>query len=397
VPPVQDQLRHAVRADAGEAELLALLEAKARLGAKCEPVSCTPDAHRVEHGRLDRDLGRRVRYLAVRATHDPRDADRALRVRDDQRLGAHLAHDVVEGLQLLAGLGAPDDDGSVVYGGPVESVRGLAELEHDVIGRVHDVADRAHSGRLEAHLDPVRRGADLRSADPATHETRAELGLADVHAQMVGHRAARLVRLDPGPAHPPTRGGGHLPRETDQAERVAAVRLHVHVEHDVAVELGQVATQRDVGRQDEDAFGVARDAQLVAGAEHALRRDAHLLGLLDAPIARQDGAGQRDGHALSGSDVVRAAHDVQRLARPDRDRREMEPVRVRMVLDAEELAHHHRAPVGAPLFDLLHLHAQQGEAFRELLWGEVDVDVVAEPVERDSHRNCSRKRRSFSR
>ena len=37
------------------------------------------------------------------------------------------------------------------------------------------------------------------------------------------------------------------------------------------------------------------------------------------------------------------------------------------------------------------------EALGELLGVELDIDVVAEPGERDPHRNCPRKRRSSSR
>ena len=66
--------------------------------------------------------------------------------------------------------------------------------------------------------------------------------------------------------------------------------------------------------------GVAGQPELVARAEHPVADDAHLLGPLDPPVAGQDRAGQRDGHALAGGDVGRAADDLERLARPDVDR-----------------------------------------------------------------------------
>jgi hypothetical protein len=66
--------------------------------------------------------------------------------------------------------------------------------------------------------------------------------------------------------------------------------------------------------------------EFVAGTEHALRGDAHLLGSLDAPIAGQDGARQGHRHALAGSDVVGAADDVERLAGTDVDGGQVEAI-----------------------------------------------------------------------
>ena len=45
------------------------------------------------------------------------------------------------------GTGAADDDLPALQGGQVEGVQRVAEREHDVVGHVHDVGDRAHSRR----------------------------------------------------------------------------------------------------------------------------------------------------------------------------------------------------------------------------------------------------------
>ena len=58
--------------------------------------------------------------------------------------------------------------------------------------------------------------------------------------------------------------------------------------------------------------------------------DAHLLGPLDAPVAGQDRARQRDRDALAGGDVRGAADDLERLAAADRHARERQPVGARM-------------------------------------------------------------------
>ncbi len=281
--------------------------------------------------------------------------------------------------------------------GAVERVSRLAQLEHDVVGRVDDVADGPHAGRLQPHLDAVRRRPDLRAADPAADEAGAQLRLADLDAEPLGDRAAGLLDADLGPADGGAGGGRDFSGQADQAQRVAAIRLDVNVQDDVAVQIGELPAEGRVRGQDQDPLGVGGDVQLVTGAEHPLRGDAHLLGPLDAPIARQDGSGQGHRHALAGGDVVGAADDVERLARADVDGREMQPIGIGVLLDGQQLTDDDGTPVGAPLLDPLDLHAEQRQAFGQLLGGLLDVDVLAQPAQRNSHRNCSRKRRSFSR
>ena len=58
--PLGDEPRRPVRADPREPELLALLEAEARLGAEGVAEGRPADADRVEDGRLDDDVGRRL-------------------------------------------------------------------------------------------------------------------------------------------------------------------------------------------------------------------------------------------------------------------------------------------------------------------------------------------------
>ena len=94
---------------------------------------------------------RRVRAdLRSGATHDAGDADRTLRVGDDQRLRRELAVDVVERLESLGVARETDDDAAGVHRGRVERMDRLAELEHHVIADVDDVADRALPGRQRA-------------------------------------------------------------------------------------------------------------------------------------------------------------------------------------------------------------------------------------------------------
>ena len=317
--PLGDQARRAIGADACQARLLALLEAQARLGPKRIAEGRAPDADRIEDRGLNHDLRGGLVDLGARPAHDAGDADRPVRVGDDERLGVELAVDMVERLDPLAGGRAADDDPAVVDGGGVEGVGRLAELEHDVVGGVHDVADRALAGRQQAHLDPVGRWTDVDAADPATDEPWAQAGVEHLDAEALRDRPARLRHI--GRRQSERRAGqrGHLAGKPDHRQRVAPVRLDVDVEDRVAEQLGQRTSERRVGRQDQDAVGVRGQAELVARAEHPVADDAHLLGTLDPPVARQDRAGQGDRHALAGRDVGRAADDLERLAAVDRD------------------------------------------------------------------------------
>ena len=200
---------------------------RARLGAEGEPLGRAPDAHRVEHGALDDDVAGRVRDLAVGAAHDAGDADRALRIGDEQRVVGQGAGHVVQRLELLPGGGAADDDrraavGAGVDRGGVERVDRLAQLEHHVVRGVDDVADRALARREEAHLDAVRRRPDRHAAHPAADEPRCT-------ARAPG-RPRQAARRSRGRSPPPPRArtsgpaGRSQPRPRAQARGSTARR-----------------------------------------------------------------------------------------------------------------------------------------------------------------------------
>ena len=161
--PLRDQSRRPVRPEPGQPELLALLEPEAGLAAEGVALAGPPDRHGVEDRRLDDDVGRTVLDLGRRVAHDAGDADRAAGVRDEEGVRVERPLDVVERLDPFAGLRAPDDQPVAAVGprrDPCRVVRvdRLAELEHHVVARVDDVADRA--GR--------RRPGGASGRDPAT-------------------------------------------------------------------------------------------------------------------------------------------------------------------------------------------------------------------------------------
>ena len=164
----------------------------------------------------------------------------------------------------------------------------------------------------------------------ARHEPRTQRGLLDLDGQPALDRVAVSGGSVSGKR---TSRSGHrrdLAGEPDHREHVAAIRLDVDVEDDVAVEVHQRHPDRGLRREDEDAVAIGGQAQLVARAQHAVARDAHLLGALDPAVAGQDRARQRHRDALAGDDVRGAAHDLERLATADGHPRQRQAVGPRM-------------------------------------------------------------------
>ena len=134
----------------------ALLELGAGLGAHAQGQGALADAGAVEAGGLEHHVGGVGDDLAVLAAHDARKAHGPGLVGDDQVVGIELAHLAVQGGQLLALLRPADDDSAALHIAVVEGVHGLAVLQHDVVGDIHDVVDGAHAqpsgSRSRIHL-----------------------------------------------------------------------------------------------------------------------------------------------------------------------------------------------------------------------------------------------------
>ncbi len=90
----------------------------------------------------------------------------------------------IEGLERLFVLGVADVERVARKAIKVEDVRGVAQLEGDVIGRVDDVVDAALAHGFEAGDEPGGAGADLDAFDDARGEPWA--GCAGVALEREG-------------------------------------------------------------------------------------------------------------------------------------------------------------------------------------------------------------------
>ena len=67
----------------------------------------------------------------------------------------------------------------------VKGMHGLAILQHDVVGDVHDVVDGTDAGGAQTVTHPAGRGLDADILGHGGRITGAQVGIADLHGQML--------------------------------------------------------------------------------------------------------------------------------------------------------------------------------------------------------------------
>ena len=191
--PLGDQARRAVGADPGEADLLALLEAEA--GLRSQPIALARPADLIGSKIADSTITSVVASADLRrgAAHDPGDPERPAGIGDQERVGVQRPLDVIERLEPLARGRASDDELRPSLGTAVgvERMDRLAELEHDVVADVDDVADRAACPAARSRIwtrsgdgptvtpstqRPTNRGHNVRVADLDASSDRRRRG-----------------------------------------------------------------------------------------------------------------------------------------------------------------------------------------------------------------------------
>ena len=80
---------------------------------------------------------------------------------------------MVERLEALPLLGEADLHG-IAHLGAIKRVRWLAELQHDVVGGIDNVRNRAEPRRLQSHLHAIWRCGDFDAVHHAQHHVRRQ-------------------------------------------------------------------------------------------------------------------------------------------------------------------------------------------------------------------------------
>ena len=290
---LHDQLRAAVRRPVRAVLIHAALEAVRGLGVQGVPARGAPDPGRLEHGALQQDARGLLADLAGLSAHHPGQGDWLLAIRDHQIFRRQLPLLAVEGRERLALPRAAHDDVAAGEFLEIEPVQRMPQLEQCEVGRVHDVADRAHAAGAQPLLDPERRGTDVHTLDHSRDVARTTLRVLDVHAR---GQLALPGRLRGWNAHRNTRDRRQLSRDADVGERIRAVRGDVHLQDGVreSEELVDRSPHPRIPRQDHQSGMVLREPQLALREEHSVALDAAQPGPLDLCPVGQPGA--RPGH-----------------------------------------------------------------------------------------------------
>ena len=191
-----------------------------------------------------------------------------------------------------------------------------------------------------------------------------------------------------------------LARDAVDGEQVGAVSGRLEVEHllDERQHVGERSPGLERVVEDDDPAVVGAEVELVLGEDHPLRDLAAQLAPLEHEPVGERRAGQRHRDLRAGAEVPGATDDRVRPVLPHVDRCQLQPVGVGMLLRLEHVADPEEPQV-AEHADPVHavdLGGRDRERVCDLLRIGVDTHVLAEPAERDPHRNCLRKRRSLS-
>jgi hypothetical protein len=135
---------------------------------------------------------------------------------------------------------------------------------------------------------------------------------------------------------------------------------------------------------------IGAEVDLVLGQDHPVGQLPTHIALLELQAVRNRRAGQRDGDCRARAEVPRAADDLAGVALPHIHAAELEPVRVRMLLGLEHLPDEEAAEVPVRVRhpagdDPVDLAAREHETTGQLLDGQVERDVLAQPGNRDLH------------
>ena len=132
----------------------------ARFALQPQQAGGAANVEEIEVRCLQENIGRGFGDLALQSSHHATDSHGAAPIGDEQHLIVEGAQLAIECRHLLAGPGAAHDNRRQVIarlgsqGVIVEGVQRLPQLQHHVVGDVHDVADGPHPGQAQSHLHP---------------------------------------------------------------------------------------------------------------------------------------------------------------------------------------------------------------------------------------------------
>ena len=147
--------------------------------------------------RLDQHVTCGSIHARLPTAHHSGDRKRTDGIGHQFNLGVQLRFRAIQQGDLLAWVSRAGDNGRF-SASPfpqqviIEGVQGLTDLEHSVVGGIHQRVDRAHTSQREPALHPVGAFASLGAFHHAQHEARIELRVAYFQADFLSNGAAFL-------------------------------------------------------------------------------------------------------------------------------------------------------------------------------------------------------------
>ena len=313
-----------------------------------------------EKRAFEEDLGGLQRDATLFTAHDAGQRQRAVFVGDQQRVGSRGHRLFVEQQHLLA-LHRKAHMDCALEAGVVESVQRLPEFEHDVVGDIHQRADRPDATALQTLLHPVRRRR--LGIDALEHTTAiARTGLGRIEHD----RAPIVDRRHHGSKHGThQRDAGKrrdLARHPGQTQAVRTVWRELDGEQGIVERqvLADVHTHRCIVGQRVQPAMLVGQSKLTLGAQHAEGFDTTQLGCLDGEIARQHRAHLGTRHLHADSRIGCAADDLEELSGARVDLAQLELVRIRMLFGFDDLRHDNAGKSRRHGFGFFHFKARHG-------------------------------------
>ena len=273
----------------------------------------------------------------------------------------------------------------------IEDVAGTAQLEHHVVGDVHQGRNRALAATRQTVHHPLGRlhpGVDI--AHDTARKTAAQIGRLDLHRQLVLQR------------HGGGREGQGFERRAGQGRQLARHAIHAQAVRQVGCQLqreqrviqvqvlAHVLAQGRIGGELQQAAGVVVDAQLLGRAQHAKALHTAQLADLDLEglavfagwqLGAHGGARHTDAHARIG----RAANDVQQLGAAHVDLADAQAVGVGVLHGFLDFTDHDAGEGRRHGVEFFHFQTSHGQGVGQLLGRQCRVAVFAQPGFRKLH------------
>ena len=285
---------------------------------------------------------------------------------DEEVVRVQRAHGIVQRDELTPALRPPHYDLSLRQAVQIEGVQRLSSLDHDVVGDVDDVIDRAQADGVQAVLHPVRRWADANLRHHPSCIAPAQIRIGNAHGDLLGAGSALLphvARRRDSFAPVSAAISRATPRMLSQSPRFGVRASSSTVSVDLQC-IGEGCTHHGRGRENHDTGRVVSQIQLRCRAQHALGANAPDLGSADLPTVGNSGTDRRQRDVVSRPHVPGTANHGASRVRSGADLAHHQPLRLRVGIDARDLADDHAVEIAPALLDGLDLEAGSGQPLR---------------------------------